>query len=409
MSVASPLILQDILEQHLEEASILITRRMLSVRSPLHTLVTLTQLDRRIDAHLDGLGVDPESAWVLGESLLKFGDAGEVFVGAQLALASDDPGRFERMLELVCATWETAPGLMTALAWVPYARIAPAVPPMLTHAAAEHRAIAVAAHAAHRINGGWIEQALYDDSPLVRARACRAVGELGRADLIAPLRTQFYADDASVALWSCWSAAVLGDVEAVTALKRYVDTPEFYEHALDVVLRRLGVGGAAWLQELAQDERNVRAVVQGAAVVGDPEFVPGLIDMMHIPAFARIAAESFCTITGANLADDKLDTAPPAVENENDAPVDDPDDLLSWPDPERVSAWWSQHQARFKPGRRYLLGKPVTSEHLEWVLRHGNQKLRHGAAVELAMLRTGTSVFETRAPALRQKQFLGLA
>ena len=51
---------------------------MRSECNPLQNLTTLVELDRRIDAHLDGLNVDPGSAWTRCEQALKFDDAGEV-------------------------------------------------------------------------------------------------------------------------------------------------------------------------------------------------------------------------------------------------------------------------------------------------------------------------------------------
>jgi uncharacterized protein (TIGR02270 family) len=248
------LILLDILEQHLEEAAMLSSRRMRIVRGSLQSLVSLTQLDRRIDAHLDGLRIDAENAWALCESTLEYDDPGEVFVGVRVALASGERERFDRVLEIACAAPEVLPGLIAALAWSPYPRIAPVVQPMLASVVAEQRYVAVAVHAAHRVSGEWIEKALYDDSPLVRARACRAVGELGRVDLISQLRPQFQSEDQAVAFWSCWSAGLLGDLSAVAALKRFISVPEYAERVLDIVLRRLAPNAAQnWLEELAQD------------------------------------------------------------------------------------------------------------------------------------------------------------
>jgi hypothetical protein len=92
------LILSNILDQHLEESAMLSGRRMRDVRGPVYRLNSLAQLDRRIDAHLDGLRVDAESAWELCEHELKYEDAGEVFVGVQVALASGEQEHFDHVL-----------------------------------------------------------------------------------------------------------------------------------------------------------------------------------------------------------------------------------------------------------------------------------------------------------------------
>lgn len=401
------LILSHILEQHLEEAVMLSSRRMRYVLSPLQNLATVTKLDWRIDAHLDGLNVDTENAWILCETTLKFDEAGEVFVGVQVALAGGDPVRIQKIVEIACAAPHTSAGLIAALGWLPYPRIASVIQPLSTSEIAEQRYIAVAAQALHRVSGDWVQKALHDTSVLVQARACRAVGELGRADLVPQLQALHQSKEETVAFWSCWSAALLGDLSAVTALKRFAIAPEYTDDALAVVLRRLLPQAAGlWLEELAQDEVNVRLVIRGAGIVGDPVFVPGLISTMSMPELARVAAESFCNITGVNLADAKLEAAPPPVND--DEPVQaDADDELPWPDPPRVFEWWKSNGARYEQGMRYLLSQPATPEHLQSVLRHGNQKQRYGAALELAMLKPGTLLFATDAPGALQQQRLG--
>lgn len=397
------LVLSDILDQHLEEAA------MLAVRGPTYRLESLANLDRRIEAHLDGLRVDAESAWALCEGTLKYDDAGEVFVGTQVALVSGEPERFDHVLEIACAAPELMRGVIAAFGWLPYTRVASFIQSLSVSEIAEQRFVAVAAQAIHRVSGEWVQRALNDKSALVQARACRAVGELGRVDLVPQLQALQQSKDESVAFWSCWAAAVLGDVSAASALKRFATSPDYDEDALAVGLRRLPLHAAkAWIEELAQDEANVRSVIQGVAVVGDPAFVPGLIAMMSVKELARIAAESFCDITGVSLAEAKLETSALAAANEDDEAPIDPDEFLPWPDVARVSAWWDKNAARFNMGTRYLLGKPVTAEHLQWVLRYGNQKLRHGAALELAMLSPGTPIFNTAASAWIQQKLLGL-
>jgi uncharacterized protein (TIGR02270 family) len=128
--------------------------------------------------------------------------------------------------------------------------------------------------------------------------------------------------------------------------------------------------------------------------------------MTSIKELARVAGEAFSTITGANLAEEKLEALPPAPENEEEETALDPDEFLPWPDPQRVFAWWEKNETRFEPGTRYLLGKPVTPEQLQWTLRHGNQKLRRGAALELAMLDPGRPLFNVCAPAPVQQRLL---
>lgn len=107
--------------------------------------------------------------------------------------------------------------------------------------------------------------------------------------------------------------------------------------------------------------------------------------------------------TGVDLAEAKLEDTATVANDDDEAPTD-PDEFLPWPDGERVVAWWEKKAARFDLEARYLLGKPMTPEHLQWVLCNGNQKFRHGAALALAMLTPGTPIFNAAAPACPPSQ-----
>ena len=134
---------------------------------------------------------------------------------------------------------------------------------------------------------------------------------------------------------------------------------------------------------------------------------------MRSPRVARLAGEAFYTIAGTQLAQHGLEGRRPdgfqsgPSEDPADENVEmDPDENLPWPDQEKIAAWWKRHAADFTPGTRYLLGKPITEEWLEHVLRHGYQRQRAAAALELAIRRPGTPLFEVRAPGFRQQELL---
>jgi len=97
------------------------------------------------------------------------------------------------------------------------------------------------------------------------------------------------------------------------------------------------------------------------------------------------------------------------TENPEDEDVDmDPDEDLPWPEPELISDWWNKNKNNFRNGMRYLCGKPITEEQCQHVLRHGYQRQRATAAIELAMMNPGQPLFEVRAPGFRQQKLLGL-
>jgi hypothetical protein len=84
----------------------------------------------------------------------------------------------------------------------------------------------------------------------------------------------------------------------------------------------------------------------------------------------------------------------------------DPDDSLPWPDSEKIQKWWGANQAGFQPGARYFMGKLPSWEHCLDVLKTGYQRQRIAAAQYLCLLRPGTPLFNTAAPAWRQKRWL---
>ncbi len=101
------------------------------------------------------------------------------------------------------------------------------------------------------------------------------------------------------------------------------------------------------LQRLAASDAQVRLVIEGSGIVGDPAYVPWLIKQMADDNLARLAGEAFTLITGADLAllDFEGDRPERMESGPNDKPDDpnvemDADEGLPWPDPAKVQTWW---------------------------------------------------------------------
>ncbi|HEU4936767.1 MAG TPA: hypothetical protein VFT39_09965, partial [Vicinamibacterales bacterium] len=167
------------------------------------------------------------------------------------------------------------------------------------------------------------------------------------------------------------------------------------------------------LESLARDSKDLRWLIRGSGIAGDPTYVPWLIGHMSNNQIARCAGEAFSLITGTDLALLDLERRPP--ENFESGPNDDaddsnvamdPDDGLPWPDVTKIEAWWQANESRFQKGTRYFMGKPVTREHCIEVLKNGYQRQRILAAHYLCLLEPGTPLFNTSAPAWRQQRLL---
>jgi uncharacterized protein (TIGR02270 family) len=188
----------------------------------------------------------------------------------------------------------------------------------------------------------------------------------------------------------------------------------YRRRAFSLALQAMNAAEAhGMLQGLTRDARQLRWLVQGSGINGDPTYVPWLIGHMANPATARLAGEAFTLVTGADL--DTLQLWRPHPEDVVSGPSDDPDDEnvdmdpdegLMWPDPEKTGRWWDTNASRFQPGQRYFMGAPVTREHCVDVLKNGYQRQRILAAHYLCLLEPGTPLFNTSAPAWRQQTLL---
>jgi uncharacterized protein (TIGR02270 family) len=201
----------------------------------------------------------------------------------------------------------------------------------------------------------------------------------------------------------------------VEALANLALAPQAYRmRAMELALRVMEIPRAhSLLQRVAQNSQDIRYLIRGAGVAGDPHYVPWLIKQMGDVKLTRLAGESLSTLTGLDLAYQDLERKPP--ENFETGPNDDPDDPnvemdeddgLPWPDPAKCTAWWNANKHQFKEGVRYFMGKPPSREHCIEVLKTGYQRQRIAAAQYLCLLNPGTPLFNTSAPAWRQQRWL---
>jgi uncharacterized protein (TIGR02270 family) len=411
-------IIESIITQHAEEAAFLWLLRDTACHEPHYSLKDLAKLDDRVEAHLDGLRVAGDEGLSLYNKVWSMEDAGEIFAASELAFENSDPDHIDRVLKIAASTLELSRGVISALGWLPYDQASMHIGALLGAGNAELHRIGLAACVAHRRDpGGKLASAVDDKNPMLKARALRAVGQLGRIDLLPLVLSSLGAEDIDCRFSAAWSGALLGDMQAIPALKfvAELDVP-YREEAAKMALRRMDLQAAyGWQRELAQSPDSIRLAVIGSGVIGDPVSVSWLLEQMRIPALARVAGEAFAMITGVDIAYEDLEGEWPEgfeagpTENPEDEKVDmDPDENLPWPNPKLIEGWWHKNKQNFKNGVRYLSGKPISDEQCQHVLRYGYQRQRAAAAIELAMMHPGTPVFNVKAPGFRQLVALGL-
>ncbi|NMC72890.1 MAG: TIGR02270 family protein [Geobacteraceae bacterium] len=411
-------ILPSVVEQHVDEANSLWMVRNHLISAPHWGIRDLERHDARLEAHLHGLRLAGEAGWELCSGLLESNYPEDMFAPAVLAFEKGADDRVREVLAAVRQDKKKARTVISALGWLTYEQAEPHIGNFLASESGFHRYIGIAASALHRRDtGDWLDAALDDDDQLLKARALRAVGELGGREgkLTSKIREYLNADNEEVRFSAAWSAALIGDEEATEVLKSFViPVSRCRESALNVVVRRMEPARAiAWLKELSSGRATIRLAVVGAGILGDPVLVPWLLEQMKSTELSRAAGEAFTLITGVDIELEGMKGFRP--EGFDTGPSDDPDDYsvmmdadanLPWPDPDPIWKWWNLNAKRFPCGERHFLGCRVSGEHLRQVLRTGCQRQRAAAALELAILEPGRPLFEVKAPGFRQLEKL---
>jgi uncharacterized protein (TIGR02270 family) len=382
--------------------------RRSAVCAPHYTLGQLTDLDEQIAAYLDSLRVlGPKSAGPALAATWDDDDWSTHFAPAVLSIEANDGG-LQQLVERV----REAAGVTSALGWVSTGAFNSAVAELSHYRSARATAVAVAGCRMRRCALVGHESLLVHSSRDVRVQASRAAGELGRRDLLPALLEREQSDDSRVVRAAATGAAILlGNCSL--APTQLAEARLRASSGWLALLAHEVATGHEWLSQAARGEVAERSRIIGSGYVGDPKYAPWLIDQMSNPAVARIAAEAFVHITGADFNIDQLEAMPP--EDFEDGPSDDPDDddvelpediALPWPDVERIKTWWMEHRSGFTPGRKLFLGKPITPEHCVHVLKTGYQRQRVIAAHYRCLIQPGTVLFPTSAPAWRQQKLL---
>jgi len=369
----------------------------------------LARLDERVEAHLAGLRLAGDVAWLLCKENLANGEgSGELFALAVLAFCE---GNRQRMAEVLNAADESPArlrGLESALGWIDYRTVSKWIERLVLARAPRHRVIGLAATANHLEDpGSLLAEALEDSDPALRVRALRIAGELKRHDLLDSILAHTSDDDESCRFWAAWSSTLLGQQGLVDTLVKFAEKDRrFTTAALAVALRAMDPAQSRYvISSFAKEPTLIRWAILGAGIHGDPISIPWLIRRMESPEHARVAGESLTMITGVDLGLLHLDV-PPASEEQEESLSLDYDSNLPCPSAELVDDWWRKNQASWQPNMRYLAGKPIGKDSAIDVLRQGKQRQRAGAAIELALIEPRALLFNVRGRGFWQYQKL---
>lgn len=416
MSVARAIV-EKVVHQHVEDAVILFGARDSLCAAPHAGLLHLRRFDDRLAAHLDALSIAGEATWPLCEAALADASPGAAFIATVRALQEKREDLLQRLLLLAQSVPECRRGCRSAFGWLEREQLRGVVADLLNSPQPARRLTGIAASAMHRVDPGLLASRRMEDAdPVVRARALRTAGELGKRELVSALASAILDEDPACQFWGAWSAVLLGDRHNALEYLRAAALAEgpLQSRAFQLALQALPPADVhALLQQIAKNPANLRKLIQGAGLSGDLNYIPWLVGHMANDELARPAGEAFSMLTGADLALLDLERKPPQAlqTGPNDDPEDanvemDADDGLPWPDQALVHGWWTRNGPGFAQGARHFMGAPLAREHCIAVLKNGYQRQRIAAAYHLCLLNPGTPLFEWRAPAWRQQREL---
>ncbi|QQR45132.1 TIGR02270 family protein [Myxococcus xanthus] len=390
----------DILEDHLNEASFLWTQWERALVAPHYSLREVAGLEERLLAHLDGLVLGgPEVTRRLLEPALGSGESGSVEAAAFCLLAEENdpevvapsawiPAEAEvvspgvlRVLE-VCERPALSAQLTALVLQRPFSvqvqlvdvlatrRSLPenVLEPLFESGVAEAQVAVLRVVASVPVPPGsrWVQRALDSPNPMVRYAALEA-------------------------------GLILGSHEAWSLTQVLACTP-----TPDAGRARLlsAMGGApdieVWLGEALHRSALRKDALEAAACCGLRALADACLPLMRDDAWAALAGEAFCAITGLVLEKEFVaprrpeESALPLLEEDLATDLElRPESALPVPEPAAVERWWSRARARFEPGVRYVRGRPFSLERLMDELEAGPMRRRDSWALELAIRSRG--------------------
>ncbi len=391
-----------VLQAHIEEAGFLFEQRDSAVAAPDFYLDDLAELDSRLALHIRGILTAGNTAVRELSNALIAPDPGTVFTSCAVALQTGDGALLSKTVDAVL-TRAHQRAIVSATGWVSVTHFQDFADTLVSASSTAYQFIGLAGFATRRWDlGERLTAFLRSPQGGIRIRACRAVGELGRKDLIPELQAHFDCEDTRERFWAIWSVCVLGDPSALPRLRGFVTDPDYAERAIQVYFRFCDSAEAhSLLRGLAGNPKLERYAMIGSGILGDPIFVSGLISRMTSPDLARVAGEAFCLITG--MDSELMAGAIPDTEVEVNEQTEW-DEGLAWPGQHVIEHWWKDNHSRFKSGQRYLCGQPIDVGNCKRVLSVGLQRQRIAAAFELTRLTENLPLFAWKAPGFDQKK-----
>lgn len=409
-----PSMIADILEEHLEELQFLWLQRRAAVQSPRYTLRTLGELERRIEAHVQGLLIGGEQTQALLKPAAAEDDS--AFAAAYVLLRFEKPELHTFLFEALLQ--KPAPGLVEAFCHAPLDPIirrlrstVGAPPPDLPLPVLAALAEILGCHGAVDLKTSQMMAFLRHEDPALRRAGWRIARYLP-AQSPEVIKAGWNDPDRGVAAEALRAAAWCRQAPLLAHGRHHAARPTV-QHWDEIYL--LAVLGTA--NELGHMLQLARAAEFGPArfralgAFGHPQVIPHLLTGMESkdPLSAVAAGAAFTKITGFEVESSQRALVPPADGHEPDDFEREFLDEVKLPSAEAAQAYWKKAKDAFTKGTRYCRGFDVSKGASEEQLAELDLESRWETLLRAHFESTGTrsspriQVFQIAKPASRPK------
>ena len=392
-----------VLQQHLEEAAFYWLRREDAIWGPAFQPADVGQIDRLVKSHLNGINLaGPAAIAPMMKNLERWNSHDEAFVATYVLLHQDSQESLSELERAIIKNPELGKGAAAAMFWA-----GPAINKDTlkrwwdSQETSLMRSVLPALIAYSVQRKSIVARAIEHESPSIRSRAIRAVGEWNLTDCRSLARS---AGEDNVAECRFEAAAALYLMEQVSPVERIRDVlqelepPKKYRALMYWAAMSTDEVFIDWLEEALADKKQCRDGLLAIAFRGDPKGFLYITEFLNRERETKMAAYALSHITGLDLDEAnlfKIATEKEEPETEENVQLPEPSALgddnsdddpfidgLLEPDIDKTMSWILANASEFKIGQR-ILGGRVISDTAKEIFDSGFQPQRWQAAAFL--------------------------